>query len=149
MLNSIEKLRQINVDAMRVALPDDPLDLLRSSVGRSAGAKAETRFRKVRIEHRRQDLADGLLNESVEHVWNSEQPLTATFFRDGFPTYRARPIRPIQELLSNGGPVFTSPGLELLDRQTIGARGAPITFDLTPGMVQVGRIDNLLHQSIG
>ena len=72
MLNSVETFCEINIDAMRVALPDDLLDLLRSSVGGSAGAKAETRFGKPRIEDRRQDLADGLLNESVEHVWDTE-----------------------------------------------------------------------------
>jgi len=54
---------------MSVALPDDLLNLLRSSVGGSAGAKAKTRFREVRIEDRRQDLADGLLDEAINHVW--------------------------------------------------------------------------------
>ncbi len=62
MLNSIEKLRKIHVDAMRVALPDDLLYPLGSSMGGTAGAKAETRFRKRRVENRRQDLADGMLN---------------------------------------------------------------------------------------
>ena len=55
---------------MRMALPNDLLNLLRGSVGGTVGAKAEARFREIRIEHRRQDLAGGLLDESVEHVWD-------------------------------------------------------------------------------
>ncbi len=88
MLNAVEKLRQVNIDAMSVALLDDLLNLLRGSVGTSAGAKTETRFRESRIEDRRQDLTDGLLNETVQHVWYAELSLTATFFRDGFTAYR-------------------------------------------------------------
>ncbi len=72
MLNSVEEFRQIHIDAMSVTLPDDRLHLLRGSVGGTAGAKTETRFRKLRIEDRRQNLTDGLLNESVDYVWNAE-----------------------------------------------------------------------------
>ncbi len=88
MLNSIEKLRKININAMSVTLPDDLLHLFSGSVGTSAGAKTETRFRKLRIEDRRQNLTDGLWNESVDYVWYAELSLTATFFRDGFTAYR-------------------------------------------------------------
>ena len=72
MLDAVEKLRQVNVDDMSVALPDDLLNLLRGSMGGSAGAKAKTRFRKSRIEDRRQDLTDGLLNETVNYVGDTE-----------------------------------------------------------------------------
>ena len=72
---------------MFVTLPDDLLNPLRGSMSGSAGAKTETRFRKLRIEDRWQNLSDGLLNETIEHVWNTERSLAATVFRDGFPTH--------------------------------------------------------------
>ncbi len=64
--------RQVNVDGMSVALPDHLLNLLRGSVGGTAGAKPETRFRETRVEDRRQDLTNGLLNETVNYVWDTE-----------------------------------------------------------------------------
>jgi len=36
-----------------------------------------TRCREIRIEYWRQDLNDGLLNQTIEHVWNAEQSLAA------------------------------------------------------------------------
>jgi len=39
----------VNVDGMSVALPDDLLNLLRGSVGTSAGAKAETGHRRAAL----------------------------------------------------------------------------------------------------
>jgi hypothetical protein len=114
-------------------------------MGGSAGAKAVARFRKRRIEDRREDLAGGLLNEAVEDVWNSEQPLTATFFPDGFATYRSGPIRTVQELLADAGPVAWRPDLEVPDRHAVRTGGSPVPADLTPGPVEVLYVHNLLH----
>ena len=55
----------------------------------------------MRIEDRRQDLDDGLLYQPVDHVWYTEQPLTAIGFVDGLPSHRTRPVRAIEKLLSN------------------------------------------------
>jgi hypothetical protein len=86
MLNAVEEFRQVHIDAMCVSLPDDLLDPLGGSMNGSARAKTEARFRESRIEDRCQNLSDGLLNETIEHVWNTERSFTATVFRDG--TYR-------------------------------------------------------------
>jgi hypothetical protein len=82
-----------------------------------------------------------------------EQPLTATVFRNAgtdaqrwSATHRRRPVRSIQKLLSNRRPVFSGPGLELRDRQTVRAGGAPVPSDLTPRSFQVLWLDHLLHQ---
>ena len=61
MLNSVEKFREINVDAMCVSLPNDLLNPLGGSMSGSVGAKAEALFGETRIEDRRQNLTDGLL----------------------------------------------------------------------------------------
>ena len=87
---------------MRVTLPNDLLHLLCCAMGGSFRAKAETRIRECRIEDRHQNLNDGLLNQAIEHVWNSEQAITVAIgFGDGFATYRLGPIRPTQELLDD------------------------------------------------
>lgn len=45
MLDAIEKFREVDINAMSVTLPDDPLHLLGSFVGGPVGAKAEARVR--------------------------------------------------------------------------------------------------------
>jgi len=52
-LNTVEKFREVNINAVSMTLPNDPLHLFGSSMGGSFGAKSETRFRECRIEYRR------------------------------------------------------------------------------------------------
>jgi hypothetical protein len=105
-------------------------------------------FGETRIKDRRQDLQDGLLNESVKYVWNAELPLTATFFLDGSATHWRRPVRPIQELLFHRWPVLTGPSFELPDRHAVRTGSTPVPFDLAPRTLEMYRFDNLLHQSV-
>ncbi len=67
MLNSVEKLRQVDVDAMCVSLPDDllnPLSRLHERIGRGENRNLIRRNSGSKIGVRTR--ADGLLNESVE-----------------------------------------------------------------------------------
>ena len=71
MLNSVEEFGQVDVGHVPIATTNRALGLLGGSVSRAVWSKAETRFAKVRIEQRRQDLDDGLLNQSIDYVWNT------------------------------------------------------------------------------
>ena len=75
MLDAIEEFRKIHIHDMYVTLPDDTLGLLDCSMGGTVGAKTETPLRKVRIEDRCQDLADGLLNEAIDRDWDGGREL--------------------------------------------------------------------------
>ncbi len=90
MLDAVEKFRQVHVDALTITGTDVGLDLLRCSVGGAAWPKAETRFRESGIENRREDLQDGLLDQAIDHVGNSEISLTAIRFGNRLPPGRAR-----------------------------------------------------------
>ena len=54
----------------------------------AARSKAVTRFGETRIEDRRQDLNDGLLDQAVQHVWDAELPLAAVGFVDRHASHR-------------------------------------------------------------
>lgn len=88
MLDAVEKFRQVHVDALTISGTDVGLYLLRCSVGGAAWSKAETRFRESGIENRREDLQDGLLDQAIDHVWNSEISLTAIRFGNRLPPGR-------------------------------------------------------------
>ena len=64
MLDFIEELGKIHINAMAVAISDILLRLLDRSVSRTVGSKTETRFGESGIEDRCQDLHDGLLDYS-------------------------------------------------------------------------------------
>lgn len=75
----------------------------------------------IRLTRFNQAMHDGLLNQSVDHVWNSEQPLTAIGFVDGFATHRRGPVCPIEKLLLNLGPTRSKPVGEFRDGDAVGA----------------------------
>ena len=110
---------------MTIAVANRTLNLLDGSVSRTFGSEPETRFAEVRVEDRGEDLLDGLLDQTVEHVWNAEQPLTAIRFGNRFSSGRSRTISAFQKLLSKLRPTWSEPVGEGFDRHTIGA-GAPL-----------------------
>jgi hypothetical protein len=93
-LNPVEELRQVHIHDEAAASADRPLHLLGCSVGGAVRSKTVARFREARIEHRCQNLLDGLLNQTVQHVWDAELPLTAIRFVDGLPPNRLRGVVP-------------------------------------------------------
>ncbi len=98
-LDPVKELRQVHVHDEAAASADRPLHLLGCSMGGAVRSKTVARIREARIEHRRQNLLDGLLNQTVQHVWNAELPLTAIRFINGLPANRRRLIGPIEKLL--------------------------------------------------
>jgi hypothetical protein len=70
-LSPVEEFREVHVHDEAVASADRLLDLPGCSVSGTLGSKAVARFAEVRIEQRRQDLDDDLLNQPVDYVWNT------------------------------------------------------------------------------
>ena len=111
------------------------------------GSKAETRLREGRVEDRRQDLLDGLLDDAIQHVGDAEHPLSAAVrLGDGFPADRFRPVGAIQELLPYPRPMLADEVREVGDSHAVGTGGPVVGFHRFPGPLHVRRGDNLLHQ---
>ena len=145
-LDAVEKFRQIHVDALTITGTDVGLYLLRCSVGGAAWSKAETRLRESGVENRREDLQDGLLDQAIDHVWNSEISLTAIRFGNRLTPGRTRLVSPFQELPPDLRPLRPEGLRELVQGDAIGARGSAVRLDVPPSRFHVGSVDNPFHQ---
>jgi len=146
MLDAVEKFRQVHVDALTISGADVGLYLLRCSVGGAAWSKAETRFRESGIDNRREDLQDGLLDQAIDHVWNSEISLTAIRFGNRLPPGRARLVSPFQELPPEIRPLWPGGFRKLVQGDAIGAGGPAVRPDVLPSRFEIGLVDNPFHQ---
>jgi hypothetical protein len=77
-----------------------------------------------------------LLDQTLDHVGNTEVALTAIWFVDGLAPGRTRGVSAIEKLLSDHGPVFAEMFREIVDRDPVGAAtnlsvGARPWFDRT------------------
>ena len=70
----------------------------------------------------------------------------AALFLDGFSSYRKRPVRAIQELLSNLRPMLAAVLGKLSQRHPVDAWGTSVAAYLFPSPLEIVRIQHLLHQ---
>ena len=123
-LDTVEEFRQVHINAMAIPVSNRLLHLPGCVLSRASWSKTETRFRETRIEDRSQNLQDGLLNDTVHHVWNAEMPLSTIRFGNRLAPGRSRLVSPFQKLLSDRRPVGSTIIRELVDRNPIGTRSA-------------------------
>src|SRR6056297_3321263 len=133
MLDSIEKFRQINVRCKAVTAPDRPAYLLGCSVSGATRSKPVTRIAEVRVEHGRENLDDGLLDQAVDNVWDTKQPFAAIGLVDGLASHRIGAIRAIEQLLSNRRPAGSKPVGEVRDRDSVRPGSPTVSFHVLPG----------------
>jgi hypothetical protein len=145
-LDTVEEFRQVHIDAMPITGTDVGLHLLRCSVGGAAWSKAEARFRESGIEDRREDLQDGLLDQTIDHVGYTEVPLTAIRFGNRLPPGRSRLVSPFQELPPEFRPLRPEGFRELVQGDAIGARGSAVRPDVLPSPFEIGLVDNPFHE---
>jgi hypothetical protein len=71
-----------------------------------AAPRSETKavLAKGRVQQRLQDLQQRLLDQSIRHRRNAQLTLATIRFRNRHPSYRTRPVRPLQELITNHRP---------------------------------------------
>src|SRR5262245_33483013 len=74
-LGVVEELRQVQIDGNAVARLDMGLYLPERSMSTALGSKAEARLGELRIEDRRHDLRDGLLDQPIDYARNTQQSL--------------------------------------------------------------------------
>lgn len=106
-------------------------------MGRASRSETKTRFGKARIEDRRQDLRDGLLDHPIQDGRNTQQPLASASLWDRYPTHRLRLIRAMLKLLANLGPMRTCKRRKVLDAHPVHAGCTSIGLHPLPCPSQV------------
>lgn len=67
MIDIVEELRQVEINRDAITGLDVGLYLLECAVGGAFRSEAVARFREVRIEYRRHDLGNGLLDDPINY----------------------------------------------------------------------------------
>ncbi len=86
MVNTVEELRQVEVDERGVAFFDERFGLGHSGMSTPFWTEAMAAGMKVRFKQRCQYLSNRLLNPTVYHIGNTQSPLTASGLGDTNPT---------------------------------------------------------------
>ena len=100
-IDVVEELRQVEIDCDAIAGLDVGFYLLERAVGGAFRSEAETRFGELRIEYRRHDLRDGLLDDPINNGRDAQRAFAPTRLRDTDPSYRLGLIAAIAEALAD------------------------------------------------
>ena len=146
-LDVVEELCQVQINGDAVARPDISLCLPECSMGGTIRPEAETRLGKLRIEDRRQDLRNGLLDQPINYGRYPQRPLAPAGLRDHHPSHRLRAVAAITQALANRRPLLAREFGEVLDVHAVDTRRTPVGLHPLPRAAQVLRREHLLHQS--
>ena len=145
-LDVVEEFRQVQIDGNAVARPDVGLYLPERSMGTALWSEAEARLGELRVEDRRHDLRDGLLDKPIEYGRNPQHSLAPSRLGDAHPTNRLWTIGAIEQAAADRRPVLARIAREILDAHPVDTGGTFIGFHLTPRAAHVLRRDHLFHQ---
>lgn len=146
MVDVVEEFRQVEIHCDAVTGLDVGLDLLECAMGSAFWSEAVTRFGEFRIEDRRHDLGDGLLDHPIYYGRDTQRAFSSIRFRNTDPTYRLRLITAISQGLADRRPVCAGVRREVFDAQTVYARCASVGLHAAPCLLQVGWREYCLHQ---
>ena len=136
-IDRIEELGQVDVHRDAVAVLHSRLHLPDRLVCVAARSKAKARFRKRRIENRREHLGDGLLDHAVGDRGNSKQTFATVGLGYLDPSHRLRPVSPLFDLPSQCRPMCARMGRPVLHRHAVNARRSLVGLDPLPRSRQV------------
>jgi hypothetical protein len=127
MRNRVEVLGQVGIDHIRVASPEQVLDLLDRVSRRPVGPIAVGIGLEVRFEDRLDHKLDGSLHHAIPDGRDAERSLTAAGLRDQNPPHRLWSIGlGPQFLTQTGQPFRQARRLDLLERHPIHTRSAVV-----------------------
>jgi hypothetical protein len=84
-----------------------------------------------------QHLQQCLLDQPIRDRRDAKLALAAVRFRDHYPSYRTRPVRPPQQVLADRRPRRNEVASSLFNVQTIHTGRAFVAFDSFPRLPQV------------
>ena len=145
----VEKLRQVQIDGDAVAFANVGLYPPQCSRGRTSRSETEARIRKPRIEDRRQNLRDGLLDHPIHNGGNSQQSLPAPVrLRDRHPSDRLGLVATITQGLADLRPARTGKLGEVLDAHPVYTGRTLVGLHPLPCPPHVLAIQDPLHQIV-
>src|SRR5271156_1313131 len=112
---------------------------------RASGTKPVARFREGMVPTALQNLHHCLLDQSIQHGWNAKLPHPSVRLRDFHPTYRLRLISPTQQLFPDGYPVLLQVVRKVINRHSIDARTASVSFHTLVCLPEIFSLTDLLH----
>jgi antitoxin HicB len=98
-------------------------------MGGASGSEAETRLGEVRVEDRREDLQDGLLDHPIGYRRDPQRTFPSRALRDHDPQHRRGSVAAIQQGLANRGPMLPHEVGELLQDHPVTAGSALVGLD--------------------
>jgi hypothetical protein len=146
-VDAIKEFLQIDIDYDLPASLDVALCRQYRVVGPPSGAEAVAVFAECRVKHRLQHLQQGLLDQPIRDRRDAKLALAAVRFRDRYPSYRTRPVRPPQQVFAYRRPRSDEVTCGLVNIQTIHARRPFVGFDSLPRLPQVLSRQYCLKQS--
>ena len=144
-INSVEKLFEIEIDHDVVALGDVALRLGDCLLGGAHRSKAVTVLGKRRVPPLLENLQHSLLNQSVDDARHAELSDPAVRLGDFDPFDRLRLIGSLKQSSPNVWPVLTQVILGGVDGHSINARTALVASNALPRSFEIPSITHLLH----
>ena len=144
-IDSVEKLFEIEIDHDVVALGDVALRLGDCLMGGAHRSKAVTVLGKRRVPPLLENLQHSLLNQSVDDARHAELSDPAVRLGDFDPFDRLRLIGSLKQSSPNVWPVLTQVILGGVDGHSINARTALVASNALPRSFEIPSITHLLH----
>ena len=103
----------------------------------SARTEAVAVLAEGRIKDRLQHLQQRLLDQPIRHRRDAKLALASVRLRDRYPSHRLWPVRPLQQLLADRGPLGAQPLGRLVDVQSVDTRRALVGPHPLPCLLHV------------
>src|SRR5579863_4360084 len=129
MIDSIEELLQVEINAPAAALSDILLCLRHCLMSRPPRSKTVAVIGKLRVPPPLQNLHDRLLDESIQHRRDAQLAHSAVRLRYLYPLHRLWSVRPVEQLFPDGWPVLFQVVTKLVDRHCVNARRTFVRLD--------------------
>ena len=148
MIDSVEKLFEIEIDHDVVAVGDVTLRLSHCLMGGAPRSKAVTVLGKRRVPPLLENLQHSLLNQSVDDARHAELSDPAVRLPDFDPFDRLRLIGSLKQLSPNVWPVLTQVILGGVDGHSIDARTALVASNALPRSFEIPSITRVAVNTV-
>src|SRR3954452_13829625 len=147
-IDSVEKLFQVKIDAPAIAFSDILLRLCHCWMGGSPRSKTVAAFRKRPVPVSLQNLHHRLLDQTIQHRRDAKLSHPTVRFRDFHPPYRLRLLGSVQQLFTDDQPVLFQVVVQLTDSHPVDSGTTLVGLDLPQCFLQIVSLTYFLHPSI-
>ena len=148
MIDSVEKLLEVDVNHHVVAVGNERLRLGYGLMCRAAGTESIAVLGERRVPLPLEHLQQCLLDQAVDDTWYAEPSDAAIRFRDVDPFDRLRRVGPREQLCPDGWPVLPQVGRGVVDGQSVDAGTTLVPTDAFPRFFEIASVAHLLHELV-